>query len=444
MMAPLCVAAGALLVVSGAVEIDRWVVPPAVAAAVFSVVAIAPPVSTAGLEGGPRVEAIEPAVAGRPMPVRVTWQQRDGTFRAPRSAVFRVSDATGLVRDLRPELTAGAAWATARVDIPPGAASARLSLAAEGRSVRLEVPIDAEPAGDPIGRVDGGGEAAVAAAEGNLLPEVPGTILVRAPGAASVALLPDLDGVAVEPARAVPGACGVASFRVTVAGLGAPVTVAITRADGTELRVSRRLPLSPGGLSLQRDGGAVLVTHGFAGMAVHVLGGDARGVRWWAARRLERRDDLGVARVELPGDVAWVSASLDPMFGDAAAPALSAEAVADACATDGPSRRWFGVRTMPRGGARVRLLHDGAARAAGIVARRVVRMRTIALGCLAGAVLLEIALVVGFGLRRDPTESAEVARMRRGRVAPLLAGAALMLVLGFALALAATLQFDVP
>lgn len=71
-------------------------------------------------------------------------------------------------------------------------------------------------------------------------------------------------------------------------------------------------------------------------------------------------------------------------------------------------------------------------------------MRTIALGCLAAAVLLEAGLVIGLGLRSDPNEPPEVTRLRRGRLGPLLAGAAMILLLGFGLALAAMLQFNAP
>ena len=97
--------------------------------------------------------------------------------------------------------------------------------------------------------------------------------------------------------------------------------------------------------------------------------------------------------------------------------------------------RWFAaVAPQPSVGP-VRRVYDGAARAVERGGALRTRVRAVALGFLAVAVLLEAALVVGAGLTRDPSVPVMVEKDLRARLGMVLASVAVLLIAGFALAL---------
>ncbi len=427
-----------LLCTLRAVEIDRWVVPPAVAAALFALAAISPPVSRAGTFEGLRVELAGPVRADGFALLRVAVEKSDdGALRAPARARIEALDASGAALSVSDaEAMANTPWRVGRVRPPAGAGrfTARVRAGAMTASVSLPVsPSEPERAG-PL-RVE---EVDVVATAGALLPEQRGEVLVRAPGAADLRVESELEGVTVEPEVAAVGPCDVASFAVTVSGLGAPVAIVGRMRDGSSKRWNRRLPVSPGGLSLSRAGDELVVRGTLSGRPVWVVGGVGAALTRWTAAALLPSGDDAEARVALPRDepLRWVRASLDPHFGDERDPFARWGSERDACATDATSRRWFEARVRPPPVPDVALIYDGAARARSALSSRVSKARAFALACLAGAVGLEVALVLGLGLRRDDEVPEAVRRARRERIGPLLAGVAVLLLVGFALGIA--------
>ncbi len=430
-----------------AVEFDRWVIPPAVTAALFALVAISPPIGDATTHQGLRVEVALPTEAERPVLVRASIEDNAvAQLSAPRDAWMTLRDPSGAELD------------RARLETAPGLNHATGRLNARGRgpytldvhheamraSVRFGLPAaqtHAPTAPPPVGSLE------VLAASGRLIPESAGTVLVRAPGARRVTLTSEIEGVTIEPPSADVGACDIASFRVTVAGLGAPVIVVAQRPDGVEVRTQTRLPLTPGGVSVHPEGDSVLVRGANAGSTVFLVGGDAQGARWWASRNLVRDGDSAAARFELTPDVRWVSATLAPSLVDPESAAVWTSPPPEAletCATNDTARAWFAARTPRPAMPALRLAWDGAARATRAHRLRVMRVRRLALGCLAASILIEIALVLGFGMRDTEPTLHEITRRRRERVAVLFAGVAVLLVLGFALGLSAILGAEAP
>lgn len=411
----------------GAVEVDRWVLPPAVAAAVFALAAVSPPVSTADLQRGLRVEAV--TAADGVILVRGSIERvDDGALAAPRALAVTHDGATVIGR-----ATAGVAGVSVAVPTAVRRGRARLTIEADGLRANVTVPVGPAALAPPAVAE---GSLAARVAEGNLLPEVAGTVLVRAEGAAELRVEPQLEGVTVSPARAAPGPCGVASFRVTVVGMGAPVTLVARRADGSEQRAHVRLPLAPGGVSLARDGAALTVRGAFAGQAVHLLGGTAAGARWWASARLVADEVCPRADVPLPAGLAWVRASTDALFRDEAAPTLRWDATPPACARDEGARRWHEASAAAPPRPDVGVAFDGAARARAALSSRVRRARGLAWLGLAGAIAAEVALMLGLGLRQGMSDVEGARALRRSDLGRFATGVIALMLLGFALALA--------
>ncbi len=428
----------AVLCTLRAVEIDRWVVPPAVAAALFALAAISPPVSRAGTFEGLRVELAGPVRADGFALVRVAIEKSDdGVLRAPARARVEALDASGSARAVNDtEPMANTPWRVGRVRPPSGVGRFTVRVRAGDLSASASLPVapsEPERAG-PL-RVE---EVDVVATAGALLPEQRGEVLVRAPGAAELRIESEFEGVSIEPAVAAVGPCDVASFAVTVSGLGAPVGIVARMRDGASKRWNRRLPVSPGGLSLARVGDELVVRGTLSGRPVWVVGGVGAAITRWTAASLIAAGDDAEARVSLARDepLRWARASLDPHFGDERDPFARWGSASEACATDAASRRWFDAHVRPPPVPDVALIWDGAARARSALASRVSRARLFALTCLAGAVGIEVALVLGLGLRREDEVPEEVRRARRERIGPLLAGVAVLLLVGFALGIA--------
>jgi len=354
----------------------------------------------------------------------------DGALTAPRSLTVEHGGATVTARPVE-----GTTAVTAVIPTRVRGGRAQLTVVADELRATLSLPVAPAPAA-PAPTADG--PIAVAVAEGHLLPEVAGTVLVRAPGATAARIEPQLEGVTVSPARAAVGPCDVASFEVTVAGMGAPVTVVVTLVGGAEARAHLRLPLQPGGVALARDGRSLTVRGAFAGQTVHLVGGGASGARWWSAVRLAADDVCPRAAVTLPEGITWVRASPDALFHDAEAPSLRWDKTPPACAADPRARRWYEARTPAPSGPDVGLALDGGARARRTLAVRVGRARSLAWLGLAVSVAAEVALMLGLGLR-GVTENVDGMRtLRRADVGRIATAAVILALIGFALALASS------
>ncbi len=410
-------------------NVDRWVIPPAVAAAVFALAAISPPVTTSDLERGLRVEAV--TAADGVVLLRVAVERvADGVLSAPRTLAVTHQGETVTARRVE-----GLAAVTAVVPARVREGRAQLDVTADGLHAHLSLPVGRSPAPEPT---PAEGPIAFAAAEGYLLPEVAGTVLVRAPGATAVRIEAQFEGVTVTPAQAAVGRCDVAAFEVTVAGMGAPVTLVASLVSGAERRAHVRLPLLPGGVSLARDGRSLTVRGAFAGQVVHLVGGGAAGARWWSATRVTADDVCPRAVVTLPEGLTWVRASTDALFGDDASASLRWDATPPACVADPNARRWYEVRTAAPPGPLVGVALDGAARARRVLAVRVGRARSLAWLGLAVSVAAEIALMLGLGLR-DVRDNADGMRsLRREDVGRIATAVVILTLLGFALALASS------
>lgn len=428
-------------------EFDRWVIPPAATAALFALVAISPPIGDAATHQGLRVEVALPPESDRPVLVRASIEDNAAAqLTSTRDGWMTLRDPSGTELDrARLESAPGLNHATGRVNARGrGPYTLDVQSGAMRASVRFSLPAARPhtlPTQPPAGALE------VLATSGRLIPEVAGTVLVRAPGARRVTLTSEIEGVTIEPPSADVGPCDIASFRVTVAGLGAPVIVVAERADGLEVRTQTRLPLTPGGVSVHPEGASVIVRGANAGSTVFLVGGDASGARWWASRNLLAEGDVATARFDPPRDVHWVNATLAPSLIDAECAAVwtspPPEAL-EACATTDTARAWFAAHTPRPPMPAVRLAWDGAARATRAHTHRVARVRRLALACLAASILIEIALVLGFGMRDTEPSLREVTRRRRERIAVLFAGVAVLLVLGFALGLSAILSAETP
>ena len=420
-------------------EIDRWVVPPAVAAALFSLAAISPPVWREGTLEGLRVEVAGPVSADGFALARVAIERADDeSLRAASNVRVEALDASGSVTaSAEAEPMANTPWRVARVRPPTGASRFELRARANGLTARASLPVT--PAETERATSVATEEIDLVATAGALLPEQRGEILVRAPGAAEVRIEPEFEGVTIEPASASVGACDVAVFSVTVSGLGAPVALVARMRDGTSRRWNRRLPVSPGGLSLAHVGDELIARGTLAGRPAWLVGGTGRALTWWSAATLTPDGDDAATRATPPrdGTVRWARASLDPRFGDERDPFARWGATTERCATDEASKRWFEARVRPPRVPDVTLVFDGAARARSALSSRVAKARSFALACLAASVGLEAALVLGLGLRREDDVPPEVRRARRERLGPLAAGVAALLLVGFALGLAA-------
>jgi len=412
-------------------ELDRWVIPPAVAAAVFALAAVSPPVTVHDLRRGLRLEAAT-ATDGVIL-LRAALEDRvDGTLSAPRALRVEHAGATFVARAADGVSSVSLAVPT---DLRPGD-RALLAVSADELRATLRLPISTAPA---VAAPPRGSSLGAVVAEGNLLPDVPGTVLVRAPDAVEVAIEPLLDGARVSPPRAPVGPCGVGRFDVTIEGMGAPVTLVARRADGVTARAHVRLPLQPGGVSLRRDGLSVTVRGAFAGQLVYLLAGSPRGARWWSAARLAADPVAPRAALAVPRDAVWVRASTDPLFRDDAAPALRWDLTPSPnCARDDAARPWAEVTAPAPPSPPVGLAFDGAARARAALVARSSRARSFAWLGLAGSLVAEVTLILGLGLRQGMSNSMVVRSLRRDDLGRLAAGVVALLLLGFALALAAS------
>lgn len=404
--------------VSG-VRWDRWVLPPAVSAAVFAVLSVSPPIasSTASVY---RLESLGDPSAGRP------WLLR--------ARITGESVGTPSLRLTSPDATVESAaslhdrggWFRALV--PASASELRLHLRDASGVHRLRAAVGPLRALSAAPRVD----ERVLVVEGTLVPELTGEVIVR-PDGGSVALLPVTDQVAIEPARRAVDECGLASFSVRVSGLGAPVSMIASGPSG-ERRDELRLPLVPGGIAVRDEGDAVLLRATSPGSIAHLVAGDASGPTWWSAAELVADGEEGSARVPLPPGALWITASRSGDLSEPVSPLL--RPTSPPCVATPLGQRLARARLAPPVLPGLRVLWDGPSEGAERTRQRVQRARALCVGGLAVSVALEVLLLLGAGLASGPTSLRALAGDRRDRLGILAAGISTLLLMGVALALA--------
>lgn len=404
--------------------LDRWVIPPAVGAAVCAVLAATPPSGRPG--EALRVEALTAPQRG-PWLVRVALEAVEtGEIRPPGRANVAVGSSTVSVEGRAQGLYA---WAT----IAPSTASRSLTVRSGGHRAQVEVApfaLAVRQTSWPTSALDVRvlGEAMVS--------EQAATVLVRVPGAARVRIEPEGEEITVSPESAV-DACGVARFEVRADALGAPVHVV---AEPGPIESRLRLPLRPGGVAVQwRDDSLEALSTSGAG-EVYLVSGDASGATSWEARAWS--SDGGFYRVRWPvaRGVRWAIASSQPDFVETAGLWRGGPAPPAECAQSEASRLWFAHGFSLPNVAAPRLVWDGASHSRERQEQQRGSLRAVGFVGLAVCVLIEAALVLGAGLARDPEGLGTVSETRRTR-AGLIAMAVLTLSLaGLAFAVAGLLR----
>lgn len=410
-------------------RLDRWVLPLAIMAAVFTAVAIVPPGGS--LPRALRMEAVGGVTPGRPLLVRLSIEDPEtGGWETPRSVQVWQLGRQARVEDLG--WTVGVPYRFLRV-LPDGAGACVLGVRADGLSATVTVPVVSGIVAPREVSATRAHDIDVVAEGGALVPEVPGTVLIRVENGAGATVSMEAGDAPVRftPTRARLDACGVAAFETVVTGLDAHVVVHAT--GTTERRTRRRLPVVPGGLVIKGRPGMLEVSTAVGGRAVYVLGGDRNGVTYWTAVRLDDPvDTYARAQVELPASVAWVAASLSPVFEQPVSLWLTDPPGALCTGTDLGARFARAVTSSPPW-PDVVVVHDGAAMAREIRARRQQRVRYGALSLAGLAVAMLVGLVLSAGLRGDPEALRGVSLSSRQRMAIALGGAGALLVGGLVL-----------
>jgi len=398
---------------------DRWVVPPAVAAAVFTVMAVAPPVGGPDARRGVRVEMVGRAVPGRALLVRAVLDDPAlGGWHPLRGATLRVHDRSGQQTDaVRVSGQPGTPWAAATLRL---GSAGPWTLSVEGPNTRVTctVPEESPP---PRVRVAESGDGALRVPVGTVLPGVSTEVLLRAEGAVRAALRPGLEGATVRPEEAAVDACGIAVFTVTAESLGLPVRVSVTDGSGAVRSVERRLPMDPGAAQLHLEDGRLWAHTAAADGVVWAVWGDPAGATGWSVVTLTETEAGGPGRAALaaPPDAAWVALARGGDLRGAVMVPRGTEGTG--CRTTAAGRQWAAGDAFVPTVDGPRLLVDGGAEARVRAADAVRRVRRLASLGLALAVLAEAALVLGAGLRRDPISLRAIVTPRRERIGWALA-----------------------
>ncbi len=395
---------------------DRWVVPPAVSAAAFALLALAPPPRPPHA-GTYRLEALGPPVRGRP------WLLRAAALESPGNSLDETARLNPRLHPTRVSPDRGA-WT---LDV--GASEAVVTLHVDdGLGLRaLALPAASPVSVAPLAVL----ATDVRVLDGALLPEVPGAVVVatRAPW---VELAPAVDEVTVTPARAEPDACGLASFIVRVDGLGAPVSLREPVGEAVRSR-ALRLPMAPGGVAVGDQGASLTVRSSSSARDVFVVLGDAEGPTWWGAVALTGSADDGVASVPVSPRVAWALAAPDPDFREGTSPMLRDDG--PPCVATALGRRLAAGRLTPPALPPIRTLWDGAEGLREALAARAAKVRRWAAVGFALSIAVEVVLLAGAGLGVGPSALRQVEGRRRARLGTLAAGISLLLLAGAAMVL---------
>lgn len=419
---------------------DRWVIPPAVVAAVAAVLAVAPPVGDARARAGWRVEGFavrRGAVVSLLM--RATLDDRAAErYRLPATLRWTLLDDRGGAQHI--EAIAGdpgALWGYfTRVDAR-GAARVRV----EGDGFRAEVAVPAAVvirAEVPPQDAD----LLATALEGTLLPGVEGTAALSSRGeVAEWRVEPAMDnthtGSEVKTRNLL-------LVRLQVDGMGAPINVVRRGFDNSARRDVVRLPVSSVGVAVRSPlpsfapPESVTLRAAVGAALVHAVWGDDDGPCGWTALRTAGEREGASATLTFPEAVrcapTWIEATTDGTLRERAGRRLAgARERLRAYGHSDLFAAWPSPPPPP-------LLLDGALRAEQAHVARVRGARRLALGTLFASLLLEVAMVLGAGVRRGPAALAGVERAPRTRAGVVVAAAALILAGGLVMGLTALLQ----
>lgn len=413
-------------------RVERWVLPPAIAAAVFTTLAIVPPGGAPAR--GLRVERIAgPVDREHPLLVRVAIEDAHATaWRPPHDAIFRLGRPGGVWTVRHVVTSTSVPYAFATLIPPEGNGPLSLRIEADGYAVDVPVRSIAREGSEPIDPPRGEHGVELRVEGGALVPEVPATVLARFDGIVDgdVEMTGTDDTIRIAQSHARPDLCGVCAFEVTVTGLDAHVVVRTPGAGDRDVR--RALPVEPGGLSLRSvEEGAIEVTTAIGDQPVFVLAGDEHGIAtYWSAQRLAPSGDANAAlRIALPVASAWALAALSPRF-DAASGAWLRTPQSSRCTATPLGERFVRAVTPPPNPPSTRVIHDGARVAGHLRERRQDRIRSIALALAAAAIAMLITLIVAANLGREAPLLREAALTDRRRIWIALGGALSLLVGG--------------
>ena len=423
-----------------AVWMDRWVIPPAVVAAVAAVFAVAPPVGDARARTGWRVEGF--AVrrgAAETLLLRATLDDRAAErYWLPPTVRWTLLDERGAARfSEETRADPGAVWGyLSRIDAR-GVARVRVDAA----GIRAEVAVPRAgviPAETPAR----GADLLATVLEGTLLPGVKGTAALSSRGeVAEWRVEPAMDnthtGSEVKTRN-------LALVRMQVDGLGAPINVVRRGFDNSMRRDVVRLPVSSVGVAVLAPlpsfapPESVTLRAAVGASRVHAVWGDDDGPCGWTSLRTAGEREGAAATLTFPEPErcapTWIEATTDGTFHERAGRRLAgarerlrAYGHSDIFAT------WPSPPAPP-------VLFDGALHAERAHLVRVRGARRLALGTLFAAVLLEVAMVLGAGVRRGPAALAGVENAPRTRAGMVAAAAALILAGGLVMGLSALLH----
>lgn len=425
---------------AGVVWMDRWVIPPAVVAAVAAVLAVSPPVGDARARTGWRIEGFTARRgAVETLLLRATLDDRGAErYRLPATVRWSLLDARGatLATDETRGDPAGVWGYFTRLD---ARGVSRVRVEAEG--MRGEVPVPRAgviPAETPARDAD----LLATALEGTLLPGVEGTAALSSRGeVAEWRVEPAMDdthtGSEVKTRNLL-------LVRLQVDGLGAPINVVRRGFDNSTRRDVVRLPVSSVGVAVRSPlpsfapPESVTLRAAVGASLVHAVWGDDDGPCGWTSLRTAGEREGAAATLTFPEPArcapTWIEATTDGTLHERAGRRLaSARARLRADGHPDIFATWPSPPTPP-------VLLDGALHAERAHLVRVRGARRLALGTLFAALLLEVAMVLGAGVRRGPAALAEVEKAPRTRAGMVVAAAALILAGGLVMGLAALLQ----
>lgn len=316
--------------------------------------------------------------------------------------------------------------------------ASRVRVEGVGLHAELALPAPTQVRGEPPGR---GAELAATILEGTLLPGIEATAVFSSRDeVAEWRVEPVMDNAHI--GREVKTRT-MALVRLRVDGLGAPLSVVRRSFDGEERRDGVRLPVIPLGamvvapLPSFAPPEEVSVRAAVAPATVHALWGDDVGPCGWGAVRTAGEALGGAAALRFTDPACaptWIEATTDEGLRvrsgrrlATARPALRLEGHTDLFAT------WPSPPPPP-------LLHDGARLSETTHHAKVRTARSVSVAALVASVLLEVAMVLGAGVRRGPDALAKVERSPRARAGLIAAGAALIVGLGLVMAIALILR----
>lgn len=401
---------------------------PAVIAAGFAFVAAAPTVFDHRRVGGLRVEQV--VGVGPTALIRVTDEDGErGLRRAPTALELEVTDRSGARVSSARTVASARTWVTTALPLR-GRGPFTLNVKALGGT---ETVVTALGAWQELQFERDTGS--VRAAEATLIPGREAEVLVRAPEADTVSVASVMDIVAIAPERSAVDLCGVASVRVRVDGLGAPVTVIAHTRTNTE-RFDLRLPVTAGGVSLSREGSSA-VLHGTDPGEAWAITGDAHGATAWSYVSLVGAPGDTVAHEALSEGALWVIGARSHDLSDAVSLSVTDNGTPTGMPTTGcdstAMQRWIAAGNGSPA-LTVVTVFDGAARALTARRKSAETVRRWALTGVALCVLFLIVLVAIAGARRPRESLRAVDSSGVSRAVVVVTSAVILASLGLVLA----------